>query len=110
MGATFKALFATLRGNLAYKQTHAKLELTRQLQDRMRQQGMSADDLARKSGKSASCVARVLRSEHNCGIDTLVALADALHTRVEIRLVAANDGTADTDAASADGQALSETA
>lgn len=107
MGTTFKTLFATLRGNLAYKQAHAKLELTRQLRDRMRQRGMSADELARQSGKSASCVAKVLRSEHNCGIDTLVALADALHARVEIRLVAAND---DTEAASAAGKALSEIA
>lgn len=99
--ASFDTLFATVRETPAYKQARTKLDLTRQIESRMRQLGINKTELALRSGKSKAYVTKMLRGENNFTIDSLVALAETLQAGVEIRLVPADgeleaSGTAET--------------
>ena len=88
--ASFDTLFATVRETPAYKQARTKLDLTRQIESRMRQLGINKTELAQRSGKSKAYVTKMLRGENNFTIDSLVALAETLQAGVEIRLVPAD--------------------
>ena len=104
---SFNTLFATVRATPAYKQARAKLDLTRQIESRMRQLGINKTELAQRSGKSKAYVTKMLRGENNFTIDSLVALAETLQAGVEIRLVPADAALETPEAAR---PILSETA
>lgn len=75
------------RKSLTYKVERAVLEYTSELEKKMDAEEVSRAELARRIDSSAAYVTQVLRGTANPTIKTMVALADAVGGRVEIRIV-----------------------
>ena len=82
----FNELFEDVEDSLAYKTEAAALEFTEELVARMKSQGVSRADLARKIGCSPAYVTKILRGSTNFTLETMVKIADVLGCKVRTHL------------------------
>jgi len=84
---TFHELFTSARTELGYKVDGVIVEITEQIKDRMKAEGISKSELADKIKVSAPYITKLLRGETNFTAESIVKIADALSCGVEIKLV-----------------------
>ena len=82
----FNELFESGEKSLAYKTESAVLEFTEELMARMKSQGVSRADLARKIGCSPAYVTKILRGSTNFTLETMVKIADVLGCKLRTHI------------------------
>lgn len=83
----FKELFAKARKRFSYYLEGAKLSFTEAVVSRMSELSVSKSHLAKKIGCKPSYVTKVLRGSTNFTLESMVKIALALDSEIEIALV-----------------------
>lgn len=81
IGQDFAALFEQIEKSPHYAASKAAQDFAIQLEKKLREQGMTRAELARRIGKSKPYVTKVLRGEANFTLQTMTALAEAVGAR-----------------------------
>jgi len=82
----FNELFEGGEKSLAYKTESAVLEFTEELMARMKSQGVSRADLARKIECSPAYVTKILRGSTNFTLETMVKIADVFGCKLRTHM------------------------
>ena len=84
MSNNLQQLLARARQGHAYKREKIVLALTEEMLSLMEQQGINKTQLAAKLGKSKPYITKILSGTANFTLDSLIQLADALGTELNI--------------------------
>jgi transcriptional regulator with XRE-family HTH domain len=87
---TFDELLSKLKGDEEFQKAYRKkkpyFDVLSEIIKRRKDLGITQVELAQKAGVPQSSVARLESGEHNINIKTLIMIAEALDTKLEIRL------------------------
>lgn len=83
---SFKSRFAAIKETLSYKVEELKLDFTIKLNKVMCEQNINQSQLAEKLGSSKSYTTKLLKGDCNVSIATMVKIAEALDSKVEIHI------------------------
>lgn len=84
---TFHELFTSARSELDYQVEGLILEITEQIAERIKAEGISKSELADRIKASAPYITKVLRGETNFTAESIVKISNALNCDVEVKLV-----------------------
>lgn len=100
-----RAALESAKSSPTYWVERVKLRFSVSLEQRRRAVGLSYSDLAKRLETSPAYVTKVFRGDSNLTIETMVKLALATGSEVDIRLVEASSGLADWDLSKVPGSA-----
>lgn len=88
---TFDELFAELYKDPAFRKEYRRqqpyYDILLQVIKRRKELGLTQKDVAQRAGTHQSSVSRIESGEHDIRLSTLIQVAEALETGVDIRLV-----------------------
>lgn len=92
-----RAALESAKSSPSYWVERVKLRFSVSLEQRRRAAGLTYSDLAKRLETSPAYVTKIFRGDSNLTIETMVKLALATGSEVDIRLVEANSALADWD-------------
>jgi transcriptional regulator with XRE-family HTH domain len=84
---TFRELFDSVRQTLPYRVESLVLDFTDQIVNRMQYLHLSRSDFASRLGSSPAYVTKVLSGGTNFTLESMVKVADALDSEIQIQIV-----------------------
>jgi plasmid maintenance system antidote protein VapI len=101
--STLNKLKSKFKDTLAYDFEKAKLELVSSIVQVMERNQLTQADVARKMQVSEANVSKILRADQNLTLKTMVNLAKAINSKVEIRLISLEKSSNKTSVSSGKG-------